>query len=749
MEFHVSYGARKDSWSRGSIPARNSGRTPKAEKSLREIMRDLVSETIEAGSPWSSDEVQKSIRLERADRLYEWGRLYEKVDRYWSLRFPFSPALHYQLRQRTYDWESATLVALKDGAAQNLSSWIAISFALRRPSCCTRYHSATILSLVDPGPYTVNDLSDPLLLSIFEPTGDSYYQNYTSIEHRLTVIYQLLRSGVMSDSYDDEEVTISAFTETGLEESSIIVPLQRTYTGRKPVISSSLADTPCATLGIQGLLDQLNTTLGTSYSSDNRSLSSLLEDCITNDYDFGMAYSRLRRRTKWYTGNWITRHGLLRDALCRMEQAEEVHREWRRKAALIGNRIVDTELPPRRVWDLYSNRVVPEWIVSQRARPISHAWMDEKERAVVWTPINGYEWPVSIPKDANLDLIHIEMLNLGLEYAWLDVLCLRQVGSWREDLRAEEWKVDVPTIGAVYHWNNVVCYLSGLGRPLTLREGDLDSDRSWFRRAWTLQEVGDERVIAGDTPDGPLHAERKDGKYETGLLTRFHKQLQSRRNMSWKVRDALEEMRKRVSTNPVDKIAGLAFLMYSTTIPAYYESGSLEEAWTALVNSLPECRRVQLFLLCPEPGNAGKKWRPSWDQVMKPMPADDFEAIFDVHREETSDEDWCDAWCTEGSVRGLAVVKEGDRHGELIFKDMDGIERAIDITAAHTYPIPNDTYTLIQTYEVRNESSWRHGWVVGRSLPGGKFEKLSVLEMSDDESYRFRWITKKCRYILI
>ncbi len=35
------------------------------------------------------------------------------------------------------------------------------------------------------------------------------------------------------------------------------------------------------------------------------------------------------------------------------------------------------------------------------------------------------------------------MLNLGAEYVWLDVLCLRQKEGLREDLREEEWKVDV------------------------------------------------------------------------------------------------------------------------------------------------------------------------------------------------------------------------------------------------------------------------------------------------------------------
>ncbi len=139
-------------------------------------------------------------------------------------------------------------------------------------------------------------------------------------------------------------------------------------------------------------------------------------------------------------------------------------------------------------------------------------------------------------------------------------------------------------------------------------------DRSWFRRAWTLQEIGKTRTIAGDTPDGPLHAKCKDGMYETELLTRFHKQVQSTRTVFLNIIEALREMRKRVSTNPVDKIAGLALLMGTKAIPAYYESESLEDAWKALVNVMAMSHRGSLFSLCAEPGNAGKKWRPSWDQ---------------------------------------------------------------------------------------------------------------------------------------
>ncbi|PBK92090.1 hypothetical protein ARMGADRAFT_177308 [Armillaria gallica] len=247
--------------------------------------------------------------------------------------------------------------------------------------------------------------------------------------------------------------------------------MQRSYTGRTPIIPSSLADTPCATLGIPGLLDLFNTTLGTSRTLDTTSLSSVLEK---NNYDFGTAYGRLR--AVWSADNDVT----IQDELRRREADDRKMRQ----EALVGNRIAQPYLQPRRVWDLYANRVVPWWIsdafiprcyrecvtgmsiviTTSNVREISHAWMDARDRVDVQTAINGYEWPVPIPKDTSLDLIRIEMLNMRVEYAWLDVLCLRQKGGRRDELREKEWKLDVPTIGAVYEVNRVVVYLSGLGR---------------------------------------------------------------------------------------------------------------------------------------------------------------------------------------------------------------------------------------------------------------------------------------------
>ncbi len=538
-------------------------------------------------------------------------------------------------------------------------------------------------------------------------------------------------------------MTISSRTEINQAEEEIIVPLQRTYTGRKPVISASLADTPCAMFGAPRLLDRLNPLLGTSYTMNTPSLPSLLEDCITKEYDFGTAYSRLR--AVWHTEDWNTVQDELRGC-----EAED--QEMRRKA-VHGNGSVDPDMYPRRVWDLYGNRVVPMWTTGEiYPHAISHAWVDENDRVDVWTSINGRKWPVPIPKDANLDLIRIEMLNKGLEYVWLDVLCLRQQGGPREDLRAEEWKLDVPTIGRVYRARKVHRYLSGLGRPLCVTEGYFDSDRCWFNRAWTLQEIaiwGYE--ICGVMPDGPLDAKPdKDGNYDTEVLTAFHQKLRDLTRFEYQTFKLLEEMWRRVSTNPVDKIAGMSILLGSSPIPAYYESQSVEDAWTALTNTTVDWMRGDLFFWYPEPGNAGTKWRPSWNQIQE-------KSLFEHHTWLDSytsawmgiaiDVDRCQGFSIEnGFVRGLAVLGSPGKHryGELVVEDAHRIQHVFNITATHQYPIPEDTYTLIgpdtESHSPMERKDWVQ-WVVGRRLSDERFEKLSVLTMAGDVAKRMLDVT--------
>ena len=321
----------------------------------------------------------------------------------------------------------------------------------------------------------------------------------------------------------------------------------------------------------------------------------------------------------------------------------------------------------------------------------------------------------------------------------------------------EEWKLDVPTIGGIYNGAHVVCYLSGLGLPLSLKAGDLESDRCWFRRAWTVQEVGRKRIIAGDTLDGPLHAEPIDkaGNYENKMLTKFHKQLKSS-EMTNGLYGALSAMQDRISTHPVDKVAGLAFSLLTRSIPAYHESQSLEDAWTALIDEVDPFYRGVLLFTYPEPGTGHKKWRLSWEQAMTTSLPKDSDASIHIANVGRDNDDWCEGPHIErGFMRGLAVggVEGIDRCGELVVEDAEGIVHAFNILVSHHYPIPEDTYTLFggDPFTPNSEIPLPQHWVVGRRLPSKRFEKVSVFKMTDcDEIQRLNelGLSAKSRSIL-
>ena len=161
---------------------------------------------------------------------------------------------------------------------------------------------------------------------------------------------------------------------------------------------------------------------------------------------------------------------------------------------------------PRRIWDICANTVIPAtWFcgppcpltgsceIPLGVKPVSHAWAVDTDRTYVMTEANQQMWPIPLPKGVQLEDIRGEMVRLGVRYAWLDVLCLRQefrpalakdlattVSVNREiverhnDCRLKEWKVDVPTIGAIYsdvrqysiyNGGPIVIFMSGLGRP--------------------------------------------------------------------------------------------------------------------------------------------------------------------------------------------------------------------------------------------------------------------------------------------
>ncbi len=447
------------------------------------------------------------------------------------------------------------------------------------------------------------------------------------------------------------------------------------------------------------------------------------------DCDFGTVYGRLR--PFWYLD--------LTDIEDTLQTREAWDRQMRQDV-LVNDKIISRLLPPRRVWDLCSNRVVPWWVARRYPWAISHAWMKEEDRKDAHTPINGCEWPVPLPKDADLDLIRIEMLNEGAEYAWLDVLCLRQVGGRREDMRVEEWKVDVPTIGRLYEMSHgaLVCYLSGLGRPFSLKEDDLESDRCWFRRAWTLQETRHRMIIGGDTGD--------DRFTEKEMRTTVENRLSSLGKgvgvggLGTPVFIALAEMQNRVSTNPVDRVAGMSYLLWTDGIPAYYATQSEEEAWMALIDEMVRTYRGQMFFLHPKPGNGDKFWRPSWRQamteVLPPPHLSDSNRGWGgfVQRSKERGVGCCRGPCIKsGYVRGLSQGSlEGNcRQGELIIEDNSGAKHTFKIVADHQYQIPEGSYALVGSDPCNFQGTLyeRQFWVVGERLPGQTFKKLSVFQI--------------------
>ncbi|KAK0479126.1 hypothetical protein IW261DRAFT_1336769 [Armillaria novae-zelandiae] len=537
-----------------------------------------------------------------------------------------------------------------------------------------------------------------------------YDKGITSVHNNAPELNEVVRRRppIYHERPNLPDITFTALTETGRAESTIPVLKQRSYTGNKPVISSALTDTRCAALGVDGILKRLNATLGTSYSLGSkvfslwrkRTLRSILKPYVERNDDFGTVYSHLR--SFWYDYDVAK----IEDAL-RVDEEQDTEM---RKNVRAEDWIVTSDVPPRRPW-------IP------RVKVISHAWVDEKDRVDVTTPINGEEWPVPMPKDADLDLIRIEMLNLGAEFAWLDVLCLRQEGGKGEDLRLEEWKLDVPTIGYLYQYASVVCYFNGLGRPLHVTAGYFESDRCWFRRAWTLQEITRDPIIGGETGDDVT---------EDDVRKKFDEQLARLREMR-NFNTALEvvsEMQNRVSSKPVDKVAGLAYILQGTCIPIYNARMSDADAWEVLMDVMSPVSRSELFFYFPGAGNGRKYWRPSWQQIltMKYCLNSTISWVGTVKHDNTDEDYYVGYFIDSADVRGLdeGLEEEKPRQGEMFFKTSAGISCTFKIWADHAYRIPDGSYTV-------TSPNIPGPWVVGCLRENQEFKKLSVFCLADKQ----------------
>ncbi|KAH6891780.1 hypothetical protein BKA70DRAFT_1408490 [Coprinopsis sp. MPI-PUGE-AT-0042] len=541
------------------------------------------------------------------------------------------------------------------------------------------------------------------------------------------------------------------------DTENIKVPLQREYTGHKPVIPSVLADIPCSKIGPKHLLLCINTLLYTTYPMASP-LSDLLQHYAdTPGVDFGTLYSRVRRF--WYKQDFDN----FEDK--RIKAAEDM--KQCRQSLLFKRTIKHSDITPRRFWDLYSNRIIDSSLISRHwpgvlqdkypcapgtrihcilpsqwvgIYAVSHSWAPLDERANVSTSINGYEWRVPIPSDASLERVRVELLNMGAEYAWLDVLCLRQedAAAEGEKYRKDEWALDVPTIGALYdHSLDVVHYFSGLGKPFVL--GDLSSDRHWLNRAWTLQEIGSEgcRATAGITNESPPDPWGENGGrgpfYDT--LAAAASIMEDKYDSPNCILAALLSMRVRHCMSPMDRISGLAFQLGGLELPVYDPSWSLERAWEGLIT-----------------GEGKFRFLPSWKQVMESEPSawgwgageqcgrllGNFVRRKDGQRELSSEMRTIPRCRLEGLGEQEAGIK---RQGQATMHTHSG---SIMQRPCHsTVPIADGVYDLVSFVDApwvgkhtKGELSWmtecvrNFVWLVGHIVEN-RFEKETAMELCD------------------
>ena len=368
---------------------------------------------------------------------------------------------------------------------------------------------------------------------------------------------------------------------------------------------------------------------------------------ISHGFDFGLAYAAAR--VAWNDFNSQSDGDVARYRYRWLERAEHLDKARAMEVSKdsAGQELIKApySVMPRRVWDLKSNRVVAYSMLhaksqathmmenpapeSALARPpfwaISHSWTDDME--AIDTPINGYQWPVPLPRNINLEGVRKDLIGLGAEYVWLDVLCLRQhsynptLATSTEQLKQEEWKLDVPTIGNVYRAaERVVRYFNGLGMAFT--EHGWDSPRHWLRRAWTLQEIKTENttynacVVRANVLNTRGKVSGKDTTLRRAIrpVLRLAAEVDSPGGCS--VYELAREMAKRYSTQPTDKVAGLLYLLRTSELPTYDQSITDEDAWAKCIPLLPLGRKIELLFDFPYRGLIPGGWFPTWKQVL-------------------------------------------------------------------------------------------------------------------------------------
>jgi len=303
---------------------------------------------------------------------------------------------------------------------------------------------------------------------------------------------------------------------------------------------------------------------------------------------------------------------------------------------------------------------------------------------------NWFEWPIPQPPRAILDDICNQLLQeFEIEYCWLDVLCLRQKGkSEHEAIRKDEWQIDVPTIGNVYrNAKSVFRYFNGLGLLVETDIRAWENPKHWKNRAWTLQEIRpDDEMIDVQPRWAPFQGLVPLNTPITGATPQktIRQMLQPISELSLAVHSEqgcsiihlAGQMSQRFSSNPVDKVAGINYLMWPKDsrfdLPIYEEKLDIEEGWLRCVSSMRRDLKVELLFLFPYP-RGRQDW--SWARGQNTSP---------VARFACGNCSWIPTW---GQVQSLAETDVSDVWEGLPIRVLSG----------QVYPNPRNPF-YVRTY---------------------------------------------------
>jgi len=409
-------------------------------------------------------------------------------------------------------------------------------------------------------------------------------------------------------------------------------------------ITSAQADFLCKKLNEEALISLLISLVGIHDTAAKRLQGWIKNDIryfISQNFDFGLAYAAAR--AGWKHFNEEVNIAVQRGRWLKKEKEIDVERIQAIHTDSAGQELIKEpySVMPRRIWDLKSNRVIeyrmlhsevqsikiPSNAMNTRAPfwAVTHSWTQKMKK--VETSINQYQWPVPLPEEIEVYSLRTELLDFGAEYIWLDAMCLRQqstTDNLLEIIRQDEWKLDVPTIGNIYHAaEGLVRYFNGLGKPFSCE--NWDDSRHWLQRAWTLQEIGSEAMTFNG---GTSQYKRRvflntQGKFKGELIT-LRRAMQPIIELASQVGtpsgcsvyQLAREMANRVATNPTDKVAGLFYLLRAKVLPIYDETVSEEFAWKRCFHVLPFKKKLEILFDFPSRGTA-QQWFPTWKQLME------------------------------------------------------------------------------------------------------------------------------------